>query len=1432
MQRFWEELTEEQCYALASHKTSELNLTENARSCLQAVHCWTLDTLVFVLGEDQLQAWDMERGEITRAFGKWLLQKRYIKSYTPQTEEIIDAPKAQTVSEAARPAEKLIFDEKVGTEKGAGEQPMGKSMPPVLRIRKTAGVRQSSAALRSVRRPYSVLVPSDENVQTRETSLASAEKVGDYDAKISGTSDDLTVAPKDTAVAPHEEAPVAKVAPVEVKNDPAGPTHSIEEKGNESAPAIVLALSEETPVGIKAPISDDKKSEHVKIESIVPDEYSDFLSYCREAGKVFAEELDAADYIAYRAQFGRTKKEGKEIRAIIEAGVLLKRPEEDDAVGTAETAQEQETNKDSEMTSAPAENAGPIIEEAAETELIPLEDQFGSARAADPMEGQEKTYAEIWGLNADDYADMEIKEDLYGDGTVILPVRVAHPLYWSGYHTLRDVLLELPSKLPQAKYFGVKASAMLDETLWKISKRGSIIVSDEGSMDKTADAKKSVSVGIEKKSEVSSASDRTADDKREEVPCMAEVDKVIEPVREKNYAVILGVAAEDYADMPIAGKFVAQNFGKNRRGETYAERFGLIVNDYMSVQIKELQADLGKRAFGALMRSSYKTIGALLLLTPMELSYVKGMGPKAVQTVEAVLKKIADEEAKRNQPKEDKNKLPTKEELIKSARATIEQWDPKCLSKRLSPFVQLYNAVTPKHKLNVSVAQEAKVSQYEAVVEEILQSEDADLNSLAEKLGNFQRWMAGVDLAKKCRESFSLKNKKDNDKKGPSRSLEMLYARVAGRSLEEIGQEQGVTRERVRQIVKNALINIHARAETAEHPLSGLIFAYRNGEHILYEEDILKTIGEKYGKVFWYGIVPNSKGDSVYPLKETIARYDPTCEAMIVLEKEGMDTKTSGELLAQSREAVESIPDLLETEKLQRKLRYISNTQALPLKLLRSAADEVYREEGICSYKGRLTVVRKCDYVLKHRFQNGYKIQDPTDGQRFRDCLAEFFGGAEQMTIRAVEAILQKNAVLIARGKYIHPDYIHIDKRLIRKVFAYIENSPKDVIPYVEILAALADAFQGTPITNRYILQGVIKLYGCPYPTNRDNVIKKKGANIADAFETFMRARKRVHKSEIFEHFPGWKDPNINFVLMRCPDVITLGNGYYMHASCLRITVDEREKIKKYLDTVLGDIPVSARYLLNDFESRFATFMLDHSIQDHDELFGILQYIFAKDYTFRRPFIARANMGKMTNKMVILKHLEGMDEIEIDDLCDICEQNEISYLSKADLIETLMPEFLRADERTLCRAECIGLSEDMYPEIAEQIQSAVQAHRGYIAAGHIEDFSWYPTLDVPWTPFLLESIASQIPKIRAVKIQTSVSDITRSIFVGDEYAEDDWESLLVKILKKEHEAEPFYSQAAVHQWLQEEGLCNVKYPHFLERDHHVYTDEDGMLRVE
>ena len=109
------------------------------------------------------------------------------------------------------------------------------------------------------------------------------------------------------------------------------------------------------------------------------------------------------------------------------------------------------------------------------------------------------------------------------------------------------------------------------------------------------------------------------------------------------------------------------------------------------------------------------------------------------------------------------------------------------------------------------------------------------------------------------------------------------------------------------------------------------------------------------------------------------------------------------------------------------------------------------------------TVVYICDYILKTKFPSGYKIGDTEEYKRFQKYITDTFGDKKGiMTARALDTKVAEVGVLCDRGKYIHSDYLHIDKWIMDEINSYIETNEKTVVTYSEVFDGLQMVLSGS----------------------------------------------------------------------------------------------------------------------------------------------------------------------------------------------------------------------------------------------------------------------------------------------------------------------------------------------------------------------------------
>ena len=629
------------------------------------------------------------------------------------------------------------------------------------------------------------------------------------------------------------------------------------------------------------------------------------------------------------------------------------------------------------------------------------------------------------------------------------------------------------------------------------------------------------------------------------------------------------------------------------------------------------------------------------------------------------------------------------------------------------------------------------------------------------------------------------------------REFEIIRRRLRGGKLEEIGRDFGITRERVRQI-ELKFIKEFTKSHSNLEKLFYFLHALNDGKAVLTLADTKKFIDDDNAEIIWFFAAKMKLSNDVFS-------FDKETKAFIFYDKVNFD----------ENEILKNIPKVMDEKTFEATVEALANEKNYSAEVLRFRLLRFYTHGGQMFYRESPTFGFKCRYILKEKFPMGYKIGSENSYSRLMSYVKEIFDDDGYYTQRHADATIGLAGVLCDRGKYIHPDFVHVPPQIMERVKNFIDNSDRTAIFYKEIYESLKNIFLGTQITNHYFLQGVIKFYKLPYTLRKDYLTKSDEIDMAKEFDNFVRERGEVTNREIKGRFISFETPNIGFLLLRCPEVIRISGGKYMHASRLSLRESDFDPIRNFLSQNCKTL-VHTRILFVSFSKQFADFMTRNKIDTHYKLFGILRYMFHDEFNFAYPYISVLNVSSIANKKAMLHIFGDKEEVKIEELVAACAEKGVANKQKSYLMESLMPEYIRVDRDTLQRPETVGVTEEIISEVAEKICVLVDQNGGWLAVKAFNEYEKLPKLEIPWNSFLLESVVSLAGDV-LYKLRIPSKDLTLStaVFVSENFAEDDVKSFLIKILQAKHKAEPFHSEKHVLVWLQKRGLCDKKLPSFL-----------------
>lgn len=631
-----------------------------------------------------------------------------------------------------------------------------------------------------------------------------------------------------------------------------------------------------------------------------------------------------------------------------------------------------------------------------------------------------------------------------------------------------------------------------------------------------------------------------------------------------------------------------------------------------------------------------------------------------------------------------------------------------------------------------------------------------------------------------------------------SRERDMVLRRAKGAKLKAIGDLFFVSRERVRQMEYKIITTFYKSCLEDLKKLLYAIHAMTDGKTLLTLDDVKNFINEEDAEIIWFlAEKVNFRSD--------VLHFDEEFKAFVFNDGVALN----------EAELFNGLPNIIEDKFIDNVLEELSHEKDCPVSLLKTKLPKFYDHKGKVFYRERLTLTAECGYILKAYFQTGYKIALKSDFTRFVNLLQEIFEENAPLNQRSLDANIMRVGVLCNRGKYLHPDFVHVPREIIDRVKDFIEASERTAISYKEIYQSLKSIFVGTQITNHYFLQGAIRFYRLPYILRKDYLTKIDEITIATEFNKFVAERGVVSLQEIKEHFVSFEKVNIAFLLQRCPEVIRIGNGDLMHTSLLSFKDEDFEPIKEFLAQNCSQ-PVHSRFLFDMFVEHFPDFVTRNEIDNHGKMFGILNYMFKDEFNFSHPYISMPGIKNVDSKMIFLNLLKDKDEITIEEFLRLCKESTLKNLNKVYLLERLHPKFIRVDKDTLRRPESIGVTDEVITEVEKKICAAIDRNGGWQPASTFKEYDELPQLKIPWNVFLLEGVVSlcKDSMIHKLKIATTRGGFS-TLFVSKKFADDTFKSFVQKILIAEHEKKPFGSEEEIFLWLQERGLCYSKLPAFL-----------------
>lgn len=554
------------------------------------------------------------------------------------------------------------------------------------------------------------------------------------------------------------------------------------------------------------------------------------------------------------------------------------------------------------------------------------------------------------------------------------------------------------------------------------------------------------------------------------------------------------------------------------------------------------------------------------------------------------------------------------------------------------------------------------------------------------------------------------------------RMHQVIVKRAQKQTLEQIGVELGVTRERVRQIevkAKRKFSHLHSRIR-----IISKIAAERNGDPILTPSEIKSYCGTYTEELLF---LLKSYESANYT-------YDQQLDVFII----GDDS-----LQERVQRYLDTLPAIVKSNQLSHILNIASEDEDIPAEMLEKAFLEVYRLTGEVYHRHRLSLAQIYENILDSHYPNGIRAYDPTEIKHFRDLIAAEYGNVSlPENDRAITARITSICILCGRGVYKPKKKQYIPKELANRIHNYIVDNENAIFLTNTLYNIFEEDLIANGVENKYYLQGILhELFSDEFLFRRDYI--SKDPNITSVYSAIsdyiQKSQYPVSKAEIQQAFPGITEIVLNFAINE--NRILNYFGEYLHASKLNISNSEKEYLYNFIKMKISD--GDAHHIKEFYEiiqKEKPEIFFRNAAMFPFSAFSILEYLFSDSFQFSRPYIALngVDIGSPAERLHDLIYSE--DVFAVNDISEFARENHFQIQSILDFINDCNDQFLLVNETTMMKINEIGVTE----EIAHYIDSILDDEvKETMPIYQLSSWVNFPKINVQWSDWLIYSVLNK-----------------------------------------------------------------------------------------
>ncbi|PGS96650.1 hypothetical protein COC98_16655 [Bacillus anthracis] len=453
------------------------------------------------------------------------------------------------------------------------------------------------------------------------------------------------------------------------------------------------------------------------------------------------------------------------------------------------------------------------------------------------------------------------------------------------------------------------------------------------------------------------------------------------------------------------------------------------------------------------------------------------------------------------------------------------------------------------------------------------------------------------------------------------KALAIMHERYEGTlngkrpTLEETAQNHDVTRERIRQIVKNSVGKIKMKAEVWFQLFRNKLEANRN----FMENDIFTE-----NTFYEYLVLEMLELEDIY----------------LCFDNQFFTTLTKAELQEFDRQISNIFSErlkgkLLEEEQYEEMIENVATELEVSPFIVRNTCNEIMRQTDQNQYV--LAKAKKIDVaeIVLRQFPNGAEVYKEYEmlNEKANEIMPNSFHGERDFPAICTRDEASDTIYLWGRGIYIHSSFVKPNIELIETIAKEAANKleKKPVITVTYLFDQYEDVLLENNVPTEYALYTLLRHYGSnhialPKFPKIIQIGDTGSIRNADLLRDFIRSKGHgVSTKELREEFivnRGWKPFTVEFTLSSTQDIIQSNHGEYTLLEFYeQMPVHIFDPIVKRVNEKLEEIP---QFQINGIFKEFESYCIANGIHTNYLLYYLLRSKCANHFMLPRyPHIVK-----------------------------------------------------------------------------------------------------------------------------------------------------------------------------------------------------------------